>query len=110
MRIQRCVIVHLRSFQAVDPLPQASRGRTYDQPVDGFVVRNGSVYYYVHTDVPGVSRQWNPKSRLTRYKLNAEALERLTRTAHLTLPGCAESKRRTGRQERQDRQEMKKKG
>ena len=79
---------------------QASRGRTYDQPVDGFVARNGSVYFFVHTDVPGVSRQWNPRSRLTRYKLNAEALERLTRTAHLTLPGCAESKRRTGRQER----------
>jgi hypothetical protein len=73
---------------------QASRGRTYDQPVDGFVVRNGSVYVYVHTDVPGISRQWDPRSRLTRYKLRREALERLTRTAHLALPGCAGVRRR----------------
>mmetsp|Transcript_27148 Transcript_27148/g.62273 ORF Transcript_27148/g.62273 Transcript_27148/m.62273 type:complete len:154 (-) Transcript_27148:445-906(-) len=67
---------------------QAYHGRTYDLPVDGFVLRNSSIYFYIHTHVPGMSRQWNPKSRLTRYKFKLEALNRLTRAAHLSLPGC----------------------
>ena len=70
---------------------------------ESFVVRNESVYYYVHTDVPGVSRVWNPKSRISRHSLNMHALEQLTKTAHLTLPGCRESRRRTGRQDRHNR-------
>jgi hypothetical protein len=64
-------------------------GRTYDQPVDGFVVRSGRVFLYLHLHVPGISPVSAHRSRLVRHELRLDTLTELTRAAHQTLPACA---------------------
>ena len=65
-----------------------SENRTLHHPVDGFVYQDGTVFAFVHEDVPKV-RTHIPKSPMVvPYALDKQMLERMTRAAHRTLPGC----------------------
>ena len=93
-------------FGALHPLVWTTgrNGRTWDHPVDGFVVgSDGEVYFYVHRNVKGISpfapeghtpypyTGYTPltsQSRIIRYRLRADALTRLTISARASLPGC----------------------
>jgi len=63
-------------------------GRTYDQPVDGFVVRGAHIFVYLHHDVPGISPDAVSSSRLERYSLKLDLLTRITKAAVGTMHGC----------------------
>jgi hypothetical protein len=66
-------------------------GRTYDQPVDGFVMRRGLLYALVHRDVSGISPRARTRGRLEWHELRRDFVERMTRAAHASLPGCSTS-------------------
>jgi hypothetical protein len=68
---------------------RGSHGRTYDQPVDGFSLRGGTVHFFVHRDVAGISPRASTRSRIVRYAFSAPALANITRAARDTLPGCS---------------------
>ena len=56
---------------------------------DGFVVKDGRLYALIHRDVAGISPRWRTRGRLEWRELRRPFVERLTRAAHSTLPGCA---------------------
>ena len=66
-------------------------GRAVDHPVDGFLVRNCTVYTLIHRNVPGVSSS-NRTSRLETYRMDTSMLSEMTRAAHATLPGCEQTR------------------
>ena len=65
-----------------------AHGRTYDQPVDGLLLRDGVVYVHLHRDVPEISPDAARSSRIEQHSLSAEALANITRAAHASLRGC----------------------
>ena len=56
----------------------SEKGRNYDQPAAGLVLREGDVHFFVHRDVPMISPRANTKSRLERYSFRKKELMRLT--------------------------------
>lgn len=90
-----CDGVHWAPLIAISTC-QVHQNRTFDQPVDGFVVVDGKVFAVVHRGVPGISKNLGksnptePESnrRLQPLELDAAALASLTRAAHASLPGC----------------------
>lgn len=69
-----------RHWSHFTPLVYTSglRGRTFDQPVSGFVRRGPSVHFFLHRDVPQISPAAPTDSRLERYTFRTAALTRLT--------------------------------
>ena len=63
-------------------------GRTYDQPVDGLIVRNGIVHVVIHVNVPGISPVASSDSRVIEYALDTDELRRLTDQARSELSTC----------------------
>ena len=79
---------------------QSMHNRSFDQPVDGLIVVNRSVFVVVQRNVAGISSGTPESSERTLLPmaLDATRLERLTRVAHETLAGCdADGATRTGR-------------
>ena len=67
---------------------QGREGRTYDQPVDGLVLRGDTVYLYVHLDVEHISPEADRKSRIEQYAFKSGRLEAITRGVRSSLRGC----------------------
>lgn len=63
-------------------------GRTYDQPVDGLMLHDGVVHWYLHRDVPNISPDavWN--SAIIEFAFDTAELNRLTTEAKATLSAC----------------------
>ena len=76
------------------PLVMLSRSRvtlnrTWDQPVDGLVVRGHEIFAFVHENVPQICRSnGGAVPTITPYRLRRAQLRRLTAAAHATLSGC----------------------
>ena len=62
--------------------------RTFNQPVDGFVFANGTLFIFIQKDVPQVSRASVGSSTLEPYAVDTEVLKRLGQAARDSLPGC----------------------
>ena len=65
----------------------SSANRTWDQPVDGFVVVNKTVFALLHKNVQGIAPP-SADARLQPIGLEASTLEALTHIAQESLPGC----------------------
>ena len=63
-------------------------GRTYDHPVDGFIVHNGALHWYLHRDVPNISPDGVHDSAIVEYTFKKEELMRLSDLAKASLQGC----------------------
>ena len=64
-------------------------GRTYDHPVDGFLLESGDrVSFLVHRNVKGISPFSTDHSSIVKYQLRTDRLRTLTTHARSTLPGC----------------------
>lgn len=72
-----------RRWSRLEPLVPTSglRGRTFDQPVSGYVRRGGAVHFFLHRDVPQISPAAPARSRLERYAFQTAALMRHTAMA-----------------------------
>ena len=66
-------------------------GRTYDHPVSGFILQNGTVYWYLHRDVPNISPASYGESAILEYTFKTDALMAMTRQAKAGLQGCEPS-------------------
>ncbi|KAJ1626759.1 hypothetical protein T492DRAFT_199010 [Pavlovales sp. CCMP2436] len=77
-------------WSTLTPLLQSpgATGRTWDHPVFGHVLFNGTYHFYVHHDVPGISPRATVDGHVRAYSLVRGALERLTAHAMATLRGC----------------------
>ena len=63
-------------------------GRTYDHPVDGVLREaDGSVSFFIHKNVLGISPHAPEQSRIVRYRLMATPLRALTMRARSELGG-----------------------
>lgn len=67
------------------------RGRTFDQPVSGFVHEGSVVHMYVHRDVTGISPYAPTASRIVRLPLKVRKLRQLMAMARRELPDCSAS-------------------
>ena len=66
-------------------------GRTYDHPVDGFILHNGNLHWYMHRDVPNISPSGEYDSAVVEYMFRKEELMRLSSEAKAALGGCEPS-------------------
>ena len=79
-----CDGVHFsRMLKVIDSEPSSLLGRGIDHPVDGLVRRGGTVYFYVHHNVPGIprmpnSRRQDHRSKIVRYSMDARQIMELT--------------------------------
>ena len=62
-------------------------GRTYDQPVKGLLLRDRTVYWYLHRDVPNISPN-SGETAILEYAFETTELMRVTNAAKATLAGC----------------------
>ena len=83
-----CNGVDWSSLQEIAPT-RGVEGRTYDQPVDGLLVKRGRVSVLIHRHVYEISPRAQKESRLVRRELNKAAMRRLAAQARVTLKGCA---------------------
>ena len=60
---------------------------SYDHPVDGFTYVDGTLHFYVHMDVEGLSPDAAQRSRIVQYAFKMEALASLTQQAR-EAPSC----------------------
>ena len=64
-------------------------GRTYDQPVDGLLVRGGTVSVLIHRDVYEISPLALEQSRIVRRELQRGPMRKLAADVRSRLAGCA---------------------
>lgn len=82
-----CDGVHFSTPKPLVAALPASIGRTNDHPIDGFVVKKHSLYFFVHVGVPGTfgkrppAFRMSPPSSVHRYKIRTSALRTYTREA-----------------------------
>ena len=91
-----CDGIHFSKFRDVTNAGDAGAGRTFHQPVDGFIEEGGVVYAYVQENVRGLDMDRHDDDpnyptappRVVRYGTSLIELERRAFEETLGLAGC----------------------
>ena len=64
-------------------------GRTWDHPVDGILMENGTAHFLMHNNVKGIGPNAPGPARILKYRIVTEELRRISEQARRDTIGCA---------------------